>query len=55
MPTLKTEDHPMKLHTTLSLFIALALLTGCAKSTRSLSNSSYREPGGRTHYPPAPG
>jgi len=39
-------------NTTLSLLIALALLTGCAKSTRSLSNSSYREPGRTSHFAP---
>lgn len=44
----------MKLPTTLSLFIALAILTGCTTTKRPLSNSSYREPGGRTHYPPRP-
>lgn len=44
----------MKTNTTLSLLIALALLTGCAKSTRSLSNSSYREPGRTAHFAPRP-
>lgn len=44
----------MKTNTTLSLLIALAILTGCAKSTRSLSNSSYREPGRSTHFAPRP-
>jgi hypothetical protein len=38
----------------LSLLIALALVTGCAKSTRSLSNSSYREPGRTAHFAPRP-
>ena len=44
----------MKTNTTLSLLIALALLTGCAKSTRSVSNSSYREPGRFAHFAPRP-
>lgn len=42
----------MKTNTALSLLITLTLLTGCAKSTRSLSNSSYREPGGTVRFAP---
>ena len=44
----------MKTNHALSLFIAIALVTGCAKSTRSLSNSGYRDSGGRTYYAPRP-
>jgi hypothetical protein len=42
----------MKTNTTLSLLIALALFTGCTTTKRSLSNSSYREPGRTAHFAP---
>jgi len=42
----------MKTKTTLTLFIGLALLTGCAKSTRSLSSSGYQEPGRTARFTP---
>lgn len=42
----------MKKVTTLSLTICLALLVGCAKNVRSLSNSGYRDTTRTGHYLP---
>lgn len=42
----------MKTNTTLSLFVTLAILTGCTTTKRSLSNSSYRETGRVSHFSP---
>ena len=52
MSTFETKKHHMKIKLTCSLFITIALLTGCAKSTRSLSNSNYREPSRVSHFAP---
>ncbi len=42
----------MKTIPLVTLSLCFALFVGCAKSTRSLSNSSYREPGGHSHFAP---
>ncbi|MGC3956663.1 MAG: aminopeptidase [Verrucomicrobiota bacterium] len=42
----------MKTIPLVTLSLCLALIGGCAKSTRSLSNSSYREPGRTAHFAP---
>ena len=42
----------MKTIQLVALSFCLALFAGCATTTRSLSNSGYREPGSRTYFPP---
>lgn len=42
----------MKTTQFVTLSLCLALLAGCAKTTRSLSNSGYREPGASACYAP---
>lgn len=42
----------MKTFQVLALVVGLLLFPGCAKSVRSLSNSSYREPTGVAYYAP---
>ena len=44
----------MKTTQLVTLSFCLALLAGCAKTTRSLSNSGYRDPGGTSYYAPRP-
>ena len=42
----------MKTTQLVTLSLGLVLLAGCAKSTRSLSNSGYRDPGNTAHLAP---
>jgi len=42
----------MKTTQLVTLSLCLAFLAGCAKTTRSLSNSGYRDPGGTSCYAP---
>ena len=44
----------MKTTQLVTLSLCLALFGGCAKSTRSLSNSGYRDPGGNIRFAPRP-
>src|SRR5262245_35931451 len=44
----------MKTTQLVTLSLSLAVLVGCAKTTRSLSNSGYRVPGSTSYYAPRP-
>ena len=44
----------MKTKLTITLLVAVTLLTGCSTTTRSLSNSGYRDPRGVAYYAPRP-